>query len=213
MQWKDSDDGSEAIDQEADAYYEEEYSPLGVKTGAVSHASQRFGAWILWVPALVVILIILYLFLPVGKDTAATTRVKEIEARLDLLEKRMLTIEGVGERVTQIEKNIKNDGTVETRLENLQTSIAKRMDQVDKELIQLRKKIDAQASKKPAAQAGVQHQESAVSKTSTAYHVVEKGDTLYSIGRRYGISVNRLRQINNLGSNSVIHVGQKLTVK
>jgi len=45
----------------------------------------------------------------------------------------------------------------------------------------------------------------------TQYHTVLKGDTLYSISKRYNISVNELRQMNNLASND-LHVGEKLRV-
>ncbi|PZA06941.1 MULTISPECIES: septal ring lytic transglycosylase RlpA family protein [unclassified Meiothermus] len=42
-------------------------------------------------------------------------------------------------------------------------------------------------------------------------HTVQKGDTLYSIARRYGTSVQALQQANNL-SGEVIKVGQVLAV-
>ena len=44
------------------------------------------------------------------------------------------------------------------------------------------------------------------------YHTVNRGDTLYSIARRYGISTARLRQINHLKDN-VVKIGQSLRVK
>ena len=43
------------------------------------------------------------------------------------------------------------------------------------------------------------------------FHVVQKGDTLYSIARRYGISVEELKRLNNLVNNTIT-VGQKLLV-
>jgi len=42
-----------------------------------------------------------------------------------------------------------------------------------------------------------------------AVHEVRAGDTLWSISRRYGLSMDTLRRINHLGSTSV-HPGQKL---
>ncbi len=41
---------------------------------------------------------------------------------------------------------------------------------------------------------------------------VEKGDTLYSISRKYQITVAELRTANNLSENDVIKAGQKLTI-
>ena len=41
---------------------------------------------------------------------------------------------------------------------------------------------------------------------------VEKGDTLYSISRKYQITVAELRTANNLSENDVIKAGQKLII-
>jgi len=43
-------------------------------------------------------------------------------------------------------------------------------------------------------------------------HIVAKGDTLYGIARRYGISVDDLKKINNLPADTIV-IGQKLVVK
>lgn len=43
-------------------------------------------------------------------------------------------------------------------------------------------------------------------------HVVKKGETLYAISRRYAISVDELKQINNLNNNS-ISIGQVLNIR
>ncbi|MCP4158038.1 MAG: LysM peptidoglycan-binding domain-containing protein [bacterium] len=43
------------------------------------------------------------------------------------------------------------------------------------------------------------------------YHEVMKGDTLWNISRRYGVSVDRVKQLNNLTSNA-INIGQRLRI-
>ena len=43
-------------------------------------------------------------------------------------------------------------------------------------------------------------------------HTVVKGDTLYSISRKYGLTVTELQKINNLKDNT-ISIGQTLKVK
>jgi flagellum-specific peptidoglycan hydrolase FlgJ len=51
------------------------------------------------------------------------------------------------------------------------------------------------------------------SKTSeTAYYKVKKGDTLYSIARKFNVSVSELKQFNNLKSNT-ISIDQVLKMK
>lgn len=47
---------------------------------------------------------------------------------------------------------------------------------------------------------------------SSDFHIVEKGNTLYSLSKQYGLSVTELKQLNDLDSN-LIKVGQKLKVK
>jgi LysM repeat protein len=46
----------------------------------------------------------------------------------------------------------------------------------------------------------------------TNIHVVKKGETLYSISKSYGLSVQDLKSRNNLSSN-LITIGQELTIK
>ncbi|MEL6305130.1 MAG: glucosaminidase domain-containing protein [Bacteroidota bacterium] len=43
-------------------------------------------------------------------------------------------------------------------------------------------------------------------------HVVEKGDTLYALSKRYNISVDELKQLNNLDS-SALSIGQVLNIR
>ena len=42
-------------------------------------------------------------------------------------------------------------------------------------------------------------------------YIVEKGDTLYSIAKKFDISVNKLKEYNNL-NNNLLNVGQKILI-
>lgn len=48
--------------------------------------------------------------------------------------------------------------------------------------------------------------------SSAGVHVVQRGDTLYSIARRYGVSVRSLLSMNNISNPSQIEVGQRIRV-
>ena len=50
-----------------------------------------------------------------------------------------------------------------------------------------------------------------VENMSIARHIVTKGDTLYNISKRYGLTVEELKKINELGS-SDISIGQALSI-
>ncbi|MFS4457386.1 glucosaminidase domain-containing protein [Maribacter sp. 2304DJ31-5] len=52
----------------------------------------------------------------------------------------------------------------------------------------------------------------AAADTNTIIHVVEKGDTLYSLSKKYYMSVEELMQMNNL-RDSLLSIGQKLKIK
>lgn len=44
------------------------------------------------------------------------------------------------------------------------------------------------------------------------YHTVQKGETLPKIGKKYGITVEELRKLNNLSKGQSLKIGQKLLV-
>jgi len=55
-------------------------------------------------------------------------------------------------------------------------------------------------------------QKKPVSQAEGQYHVVRSGDTLSGIGKQYGVSVDELRHLNNIGKKDYIYPGQKLLV-
>lgn len=61
----------------------------------------------------------------------------------------------------------------------------------------------------------VAKQEEAERKAAAAvqYHTVRSGDTLGAIARKYGTSVSRLCQLNNIKSTSILRIGQRLRVR
>jgi LysM repeat protein len=44
-------------------------------------------------------------------------------------------------------------------------------------------------------------------------YVVKKGDTLSSIGRKYGVSATELAKYNHLTNMNALQVGQKIKIK
>lgn len=47
----------------------------------------------------------------------------------------------------------------------------------------------------------------------SVYHIVKKGDTLYSISRRYKVSVDSIRETNKLSDAKPLYVGSRLLIK
>ena len=52
----------------------------------------------------------------------------------------------------------------------------------------------------------------ALSQENKQYHKVVRGDTLYSISKKYNLSVDEIRKLNNLSDGKPIQPGQKLMV-
>lgn len=61
----------------------------------------------------------------------------------------------------------------------------------------------------------VEKQEEAERKAAAAvqYHTVRKGDTLSAIARKYGTTVNKICQLNNIKSTTILSLGRKLRVR
>jgi LysM repeat protein len=79
----------------------------------------------------------------------------------------------------------------------------------------LTQKVEAmERQKQPAA--GSRAKPSLPSKpavsTEKRYHTVQKGETLYWISKKYGVTVVELQKLNNLSADQSIRTGQKLLV-
>jgi len=48
---------------------------------------------------------------------------------------------------------------------------------------------------------------------TSSYHIVVKNDTLYSISKKYNISIEEICQLNNINVKNALQIGQKLKIK
>jgi LysM repeat protein len=79
----------------------------------------------------------------------------------------------------------------------------------------LSQKIEALEKQKPSAaepKAKPPAPSKAAASAEKKYHTVQKGETLYGISKKYGISVEQLRKLNNLSKDPSLRTGQKLLV-
>lgn len=168
-----------------------------------------------------VILLVVFLFR--GGDVDA--------GKLESFEQRMDRMESVSEDLARIDEKL---GRVESRIDQLETARADGLQELPETVARLEKQLDhlqrqirsgegsESAAASPAARKAPASPRSesapavkrpAEKKRDLPYHTVSGGDTLYSISRRYGLTVEELRGLNNLKPGDPIHPDQKLVIR
>jgi len=101
----------------------------------------------------------------------------------------------------------KNYEDLSRQFQALESKLGQNLNQINDKLASLEKKQQPIA-KTAATPAQGKKAKAASAKT----HVVKAGETLYQISRKYGLTVEQLKQLNNMGKNVTIQPGQKLNV-
>jgi LysM repeat protein len=224
MKWKDTGDGQAANPEKSDPYYEDDgyssFKEKGLKKAAILSGNPvRYLYWGLGIAVVAgVVLLVMLLFSNIN-EPADLARITALEQKIEQLEQRLEKVDGVDEKVTRIWEQAKSFETFKTRFDRSEASMSLRMDHLAMSLDALQKKTDETLKKvgnlekvpgTPVAPVTPPPAKKAVTAEKT--HTVAAGDTLFSISRRYNLSVEKLRSINKLTDKTVIHVGQTLLV-
>ena len=95
------------------------------------------------------------------------------------------------------------------------TALEEKITGLEKQLVKIAQKIEAIEKQKQPTDESIEKPSYATKpkvSTKNQYHTVRKGETLSWISRKYGISVQELRERNNLSADQPIRTGQKLLV-
>jgi LysM repeat protein len=195
----------------SNGYDEEEEEDLGREdyysrpTGVLQNKSNL--PYIIGGVGLVIIVILFVIVLSRPSDVVDREQLQSLEARIQRLEKRTATIGLMNQALERIDKSEKELGLIMERIDRFESTLTTQIDQIIKELGVLHQKTGS--SPTPKAQAP-----KPVAKTGTEkkakFHEVSVGETLYSISRHYGLTVDQLRKYNNIGPQDAIRPGQKL---
>jgi LysM repeat protein len=124
----------------------------------------------------------------------------------------------INERLSTIEEAEKSMSLIDEQRTKFEISLMNRIDGLEA-LINLRQGTDTEAPdslhRVAVVQKSIPEEESEKDSGKEAdihYHQVQPGETLYRISLKYGISVDGLRKLNNIGPEAIIYVGQKLKV-
>ena len=195
----------------SNGYDEEEEEDLGREdyysrpTGVLQNKSNL--PYIIGGVGLVFIVILFVIILSGSSDGVKLEQLQALEKRIEQLEKRMTTMGVMDQALERIDKSEKELGLIMERVDRFESTLTTQIDQIIKELGVLHQKTGSSPTPKTQAP-------KPVAKTGTGkkakFHEVSVGETLYSISRRYDLTVDQLREYNNIGKDAAIRPGQKL---
>ncbi|MBT8339670.1 MAG: LysM peptidoglycan-binding domain-containing protein [Desulfatitalea sp.] len=222
MKWKDSGEMDDQADKNKEEYFDEEqYSPWSKHSEPtkLGRLKEKPGVLILLCLAIIVIAVALFILLTESKgNTVSREQLAMLEDRVRLLEERLDKFEAIDEKVTRIWEQAKSFEKFKDRFDRGEASMSLRMDHLTLSLETLQKQLNTTADKNlPEAAAGDTEPAEAPSQLPATgnmkYHTVVKGDTSYSISKRYNIDVETLLRMNRMEKGAILHVGQKLIVQ
>lgn len=139
---------------------------------------------------------------------AEKAQLLSLESRLEQLESRLGSIEGEG-ALSQTGGAGNPLILLTERLDQLEANMTARIDNMANQLSAQPPKAASEAELKAQAAKAAPSPEK---ETTAKIHTVKPGETLYRISRLYNLSVDQLRQYNQLDSKASIYPGQKLKV-
>ena len=173
---------------------------------------------------LLVAVIVVLMFLSSPKSTEKD-QLKGIETRLKQIEEKLAKLEWIDTGMARLDRKEKDFAALAERMTQMESSTNRRIDQLGKEAMKPAAKQEPATVKpesapprpeaapvKPAPAKPAPAAPKAEKDSKAKVHVVEKGETLYGISRRYGIPADQLFKLNHLSPKDPIRPGQKLVV-
>ncbi len=148
--------------------------------------------------------------------------VKDLEERIALLEEKLQYINASGSLTDQgqaVEKYMNRfdrfEATVSLKMDVMEKKFADLWNEKQKKELVNTAEFSKPVIKKetPALTVKKKEKNNPTPKSMPVYHRIKKGETFYSISRKYNLTVDALRAINNLDKGSTLYPGQKLLVK
>ena len=129
-----------------------------------------------------------------------------LQSKVTALELRTVELE---KQLAELQRKISTSGPDATILQRMDT-LSERVEALEKE----KRLATEPKAKQPAIESKAKPSPSpkAAAAAEKQYHTVQKGDSLYKISKKYGISVDELRKLNNLTAGQPLRSGQKLLV-
>lgn len=171
-----------------------------------------------WLGIVLVILIMLFLFLPKGPEGPTKNDFLTVGIRLDKLESQMGQIDKVHQKIDHIEADLLKGIQLSERLDKLESLLILNTDRLGRDVSGLKEEINRIKQPPPTPKPKAEEKKPAVKEKepvkvdTVKYHTVRRGENIYRIALRYGLSETELLQLNQLKKGAIIYPGQKLKV-
>ena len=159
--------------------------------------------------ACIVLLILLIALLLGGGSGLSGKDLDPIQARLDLLERKLARFEGMESRIISLENQETELQQFIADIDRSGRSATEQLQKITEKVGELEKRVGSVPSKTKAPRPV---QAKPVPPAEKRYHEVRPGETLYRIAQKYRMSVGELCRLNNIAPDQAIHPGQKLLV-
>lgn len=162
---------------------------------------------------LVVLVMMVILILSRPKNTVDQEYLESLEKRMQQLEKKLAAIGVMDQVIKRLAKQEQDMDLIDKKINHFESRVSTQIDQIIKELGTLHQMTSQKAASgapQPKTVAKKQPLASKNAEPAAQFHQVQAGETLFSISRRYGLSVQQLRTVNDLAANAAIYPGQKL---
>ncbi len=151
-----------------------------------------------------------------GAFEARLNRLEERMAVLARIEDRTSALAKLEERITRMEgmKGLKSLAGMEDRLSRLE----KESKELQQEIQKVGSPKESPETKKPPTpqpepkKSVPSEPKKGAPQVKERYHTVQAGESLYMIARKYGTTVDRIRQLNKISPKASLQAGQKLLV-
>lgn len=169
---------------------------------------------------ILVMVIIIASFYPMTKQVKDDDYIQRLEKRILVLEEKLATLALTDERLRHIEVKSNKVDSFENSVNRLEATITlktnllvSRLDDMQLQVDSVKKTVNAANFKNHAGEKPRKKVQKKKAHPEPDYHIVRKGETFYSISRRYGISLEVLKKKNNFNEKTIIYPGQKIIIR
>jgi LysM domain len=156
----------------------------------------------------IVILALLVVLVFRGGNNVSKEEFKSLSSRLDQIERRLASSEAAEKKISSFESQFQTLNQSLARLDGADRTLRERIDK----LAQQMEKLATPPGPAPKATTSPHSQKSTPAKSTSRYHEVAPGETLFQIAGKYGMSVEDLRRLNKIKQGQTLQPGQKLLI-